>query len=72
MGTTGTTNTSGNATGAGTSASGVTNASTTGTPGIPNTGAGGDMAVNLALLAASGILAAGSGYYLSRQRFVRQ
>ena len=37
------------------------------TPGLPNTGAGGDAALNLALLSASGAILAGGAYLLSRR-----
>lgn len=46
-------------------ASGGTGTQTT--PGTPNTGAGGDLATNMAILLASGIIGIGSGAYLVRR-----
>jgi hypothetical protein len=42
---------------------------TTATPGVPNTGAGGDMAQNVAVLGVSAAIAALGGAYLVRRRF---
>ena len=43
---------------------------TTGTtPGVPNTGAGGDAAGNLAILGASALVAIGGAAYLARQKY---
>ncbi|MGH7141604.1 MAG: hypothetical protein ACREGH_03165 [Minisyncoccia bacterium] len=42
----------------------------TGTPGVPNTGAGGDAAMNLALLVVSGFAAVAAAAYLARRRIV--
>jgi hypothetical protein len=47
----------------------MTDTSVTDTPGVPNTGAGGDASMNMALLVTSGLLAAGGGLYLARKRF---
>lgn len=44
---------------------------TTTTPGVPNTGEGGDMAVNILLLGTSGLLAIGGSAYLSRKLSAR-
>jgi hypothetical protein len=63
-----TTNTSGTAGSATTnSSSGTTGSSTT--PGVPNTGAGGDAAANLAVLGASAIVVAGGAAYLASRRY---
>ena len=60
-----TSGTSGSTTGTGsTTGSGGTSA----TPGAPNTGAGGDMAANLALLGTAAVAAIGGAAYLARQR----
>lgn len=44
---------------------------TTGTVGVPNTGAGGDAAVNILLLGTSALIAIGGGSYLARKLAVR-
>ncbi len=41
------------------------------TPGVPNTGAGGDAATNLALLGISALALIGGGAYLARQRLAQ-
>lgn len=46
----------------------TTGTTTTTVPGTPNTGAGGDTAVNLALLGASALIAAGGAAYLARKQ----
>jgi hypothetical protein len=45
-----------------------TNATGT-TPGVPNTGAGGDVATNLALLGASAVIVVGGAAYLARKKY---
>ncbi len=52
-----------------TTSTGTTVTSTT--PGVPNTGAGGDVATNLTLLGVSALALIGGGAYLARQRFAR-
>jgi hypothetical protein len=67
---TGTTNTTSTGTTGSTSTGGTTGTTST-TPGIPNTGAGGDAATNIALLGISALALVGGGAYLARQRFAR-
>ncbi len=49
----------------GSSTAGVTGT----TPGVPNTGAGGDAASNLAMLGVAALVAIGGAAYLSRKQF---
>ena len=46
-----------------------TSTGSTTAPGTPNTGAGGDMAQNLAMLAVSGAAALGAAAYLAKRKF---
>jgi hypothetical protein len=64
-----TTNTSGTAGSATTNSSSGTTGSSSTTPGVPNTGAGGDAAANLAVLGASAIVVAGGAAYLASRRY---
>ncbi len=50
-----------------TDTSGMTGSSST--PGIPNTGAGGDVSTTLGVLGVSALAAIGAAAYLARQRF---
>lgn len=47
--------------------SSMTSTSTTTVPGVPNTGAGGDAALNMLVLFASGTLAIGGAAYITRR-----
>lgn len=62
------TNTAG--TGSSITGTSTTHGATSTTPGVPNTGAGGNAAVNFAVLGAAALVAAGGAAYLARKRHV--
>jgi len=66
--TTGSNGTNGTGTTGTMSSSSTTGTNGSTTPGIPNTGAGGDTAANIALLTTSGIVVLGGAAYLLRRK----